>query len=366
MKIINYMYADEQTRRTWIENFSMDVGLRYFGGKAFIGKYIMNHIFNLASYMKVQRHNTDIFIDAFTGGGKIGLSMPEGWFDTIVINDIDYGVYCYYEQCKENPDELVKLICAIGDNMSRELFHSIAYMRKKEYCKDNKLMAAALTYWVTMCARDGMTDPDKVGYHLTKHEEGSNKDDKLVEHEEIMHLKELAKKRIPKLSQKLNNGHYIIENLGYKELIKKYNGKKYIDLDGDEQDAILEYTTKDKLWYLDPPYFAPTLFDGNPAPYGHTFTEEDTHEMTEILHGDNVDTYGSIDYFIKSDYDPKEKLGESNQFYHEFDMLEEYPFCKVLLGEFSKGAMDDKFVKSKGKEYIWCKGFPEEYSKIEG
>ena len=42
----------------------------------------------MAVIMKQADKKADIFIDAFTGGGKMGLSIPKGWFDTIVINDL--------------------------------------------------------------------------------------------------------------------------------------------------------------------------------------------------------------------------------------------------------------------------------------
>ena len=66
----------------------MVTGIPYFGGKSKIGKYLYNTIFNMA----VTMNNGDkplIFVDAFTGGGKIGLSMPDGWFKLIVINDLE-------------------------------------------------------------------------------------------------------------------------------------------------------------------------------------------------------------------------------------------------------------------------------------
>ncbi len=97
--------------------------------------------------------------------------------------------------------------------------------------------------------------------------------------------------------------------------------------------------------------------------------------MTEVLHGDFVEIYGEIEYFIKSDYDPKylyemkKKLGEDKteiaKYYHDFDVLEDNiewnghgantvnpVFYKIFLGEFYKGADDGVGQRLKGREYM--------------
>ena len=109
MRLANYEFAEPLDKKEWLNSLQMKVGLNYFGGKSIIGKYIFNNIFNLSVVMKKQGKKPDIFIDAFTGGGKIGLSIPYGWYDTIVINDLNYGVYSYYKCCKENHIALILL-----------------------------------------------------------------------------------------------------------------------------------------------------------------------------------------------------------------------------------------------------------------
>ena len=96
MRLNDYRFSEEEDRRQWLNSIKMKVGLKYFGGKSVIGRYLFNNIFNMAVQMKKDKRPADILIDAFTGGGKIGLSVPSGWFDTIVINDLDLGVYSYY------------------------------------------------------------------------------------------------------------------------------------------------------------------------------------------------------------------------------------------------------------------------------
>lgn len=347
MRLLNYENAEIIDKKEWLNSLKMEIGLKYFGGKSIIGRYIFNNIFNLAVAMKKNGDKPDIFIDAFTGGGKIGLSVPDGWFDTIVINDLNYGVYSYYKCCQENPVALLYMIEDLGDRMSKEFFHVAAYVRnfglnvdmwgdmtqyvsKKE--EMNSLVAGAMTYWVTSAAYNGMTDPDTTTYNFTKLVGEDKKEDKAFERANIEKTISRAYKRIPKLHEKLNSQHYIIENLDYRDLIKKYNGKMYTEIKRDEatqyhrsvhkryrtyrkeqreklisiREAIPLYASKNKLWYFDPPYCQYCLYAGKDAPYADTFSIEMTQEMTKILHGDFKNTYGEIKYFIKSDYDPKE------------------------------------------------------------
>ena len=102
--------SSEYDKRKWLDSYKIMTGLPYFGGKNFIGKYLINRICNMAVQMDIDGNKPDIFIDVFGGGGKIALSIPEGWFDTIVLNDFNYGITSFFKCCKEQPHELVALI----------------------------------------------------------------------------------------------------------------------------------------------------------------------------------------------------------------------------------------------------------------
>lgn len=303
----------------------MTVGLNYFGGKSVIGKYIFNNIFNLTIEMKKQGRKPDIFIDAFTGGGKMGLSVPYGWYDTIVMNDLNYGVYSYYKCCQDNYIALIYMIEKIGDIMSRDMFHVAAYLRSfglnvdkwqdgTELVSENEvvdpLVAAALTYWVTAGAFNGLTAPDSTTYNLTRYIKKGDEvtEDKQLERENIQKLIKRAYKNIPKIHERLNSQHYIIENLDYRELIKKYNGMEYTDLQKKTQKPETQFKGKNILWYFDPPYHPWCLHAGKDAPYADTFSVNLANEMIDILHGEREQEFGKLEFFIKSDYDPKEAL----------------------------------------------------------
>lgn len=412
MRLTNYEFAEDIDKKEWLNSIKMSVGLPYFGGKSIIGRYLLNNIFNLAVQMKKDHRQADIFIDAFTGGGKIGLSIPQGWFDTIVINDLNYGVYSYYKCCQDNDKyiALVYMIEKIGKEfMNKDFFHLAAYIRSfgpgvnkwgddknPDYVKDEEvvdpLVAAALTFWVTSASYNSMTAPDKVGYNLTR-KLGNDKEDKNFERANIEKIIRTAYKRIPELHKKLNNQHYIIENLDYKELIKKYNGLSYKNILGDVQIEEIGYATTNKLWYFDPPYHPYCLYAGEAAGYADTFTVKLANEMIDILQGDKESEYGKLEYFIKSDYDPKEayekakkgkddtniskkqrewclkvvSMEEKNKgaITNLFGALEEFPFCKVCVGSFYKGAVDITNERTIGQEYIWCKGFQDKYDDDE-
>lgn len=415
MRLANYEFAETLDKKEWLNSMQMKVGLNYFGGKSVIGKYIFNNIFNLSVEMKRQGRKPDIFIDAFTGGGKMGLSVPYGWYDTIVMNDINYGVYSYYKYCQGDYIALIYMIEKIGELMSRDLFHVAAYLRNfginvdkwedgKDFVTEDEvldpLVAAALTYWVTAGAFNGMTAPDSTAYNLTrrvKEGEKEEQDDKKLEQENIKKVINRAYKNIPKIHEQLNKQHYIIENLDYRELVKKYNGLEYVDLQKNKHEARKEFEKKNILWYFDPPYHPVCLHGGKDAPYADSFTEDLSNEMTDILHGDREEEFGKLEYFIKSDYDPKEalqraeaavKLGDESEesqlpWYKRllereknnkeistlFDKLEVYPFCKICVGGFDKGAIagsGDNKKKNVGQEYIWCRGFSKGYEEIEG
>lgn len=481
MRLFDYRQSSEADKNQWLNTFKITTGLKYFGGKSQIGKDLMHRICNMAERMDMDGKRANIFIDGFTGGGKIGLSIPEGWFDNIVMNDLNYGIVSYYKCCKDYPKELFKMIKLLGSIMNKDIYNFCAFHRSNngivsekrdakeliylieknlnngkkvdddsEYLtkeeKENELkgieelienktkkqrkrykiaveninnlsdekveelVSGAMTYWVTQLEFIGMTDPYEVSYvanskdNMTFNASGENEKERI--NRAIIH----ANKQIRKVHDKLNDNNIIIENLDYRELIKKYNGKPYYDifmmspeyyeykikdalknlasiqseescgyLCEEEEDGIaliLEYFEKNiisceaqeffnelleslennmgvtieeivesvqkvmchyyevltddikmvisyenhknshlhqneilanqnKLWYFDPPYHPATLYAGMEAPYEDKFSWGMANEMVKILHNDDTDTYGELEYFIKSDYDPK-------------------------------------------------------------
>lgn len=386
MRLTDYVFATEKLKKQYFDTVTMQVGLRYFGGKSIIGKYLLNRIFEMQAYRYEKNISATTFVDCFTGGGKMALSIPTGWFETIVMNDMDYGVYSYYVCCKESPRALIEMIEVLGKVMCEEVYVICARERNKrgkgltdaemalfhldkiqcvdhkeheKYEKGDMLLSAAMTYWVTQSSWLGETEHNAANYALNK----GDKNEKL----EIENRVALAKKRITQINTKMTRQHYVIENLDYVDLIQKY----LYDSDTGEK-------KEDAIFYLDPPYHAATLNRSNqlkktkngndvspasdkekPAPYEVSFSYEQTNAMTYLL--------ATMKWFIKSDYDPSfffrdpyEEETALNKgrlpadYFHDFDLIEnrDQGFCRECLGSFHKGTSSGDDV---GLEVIWSR-----------
>lgn len=393
-----YLFSDAE-KLSFLREYKMKVPIPYFGGKSLIGKYLICHINNMAVQMALDEnerngsksnilHKQDIFIDAFTGGGKMGASMgASGMFKTIIMNDIDYGIYSFYKVAQsDNYLDLIKTINWLCNKMDVELFHLIAYIR--ENTELDEVMAGAMTYLLTSCSFNSITSPDTCSYAATMKTYG--------ERGFLDGVKAKANKKIPQLhyilsnSSTTNSSHYIIENLDYKELIKKYNGKPWMDLLGNLHDPIEEYKDKSKLWYFDEPYDADTM-RGVIAPYSNSFPLSETEAIVEILSGSREKEFGEIKYFIRSNYDPKwavedaliqkSKNSKSYRRYtkaynyiidnsdtikHKYDSIEDRAngFIKLCLGGFDRNVITEEDGRPTGYEYIWTHGFTSDYDKV--
>lgn len=369
MRLTDYVNASADMKKRYFDTLSTQVGLRYYGGKAKIGKFIINRIFEMQAYRYIHNNPAKTFVDCFTGGGKIALTIPTGWFDTIVINDLNYGVYSYYMCCRDNPLALIDMIEKLGKIMCYDMFRFFADVRSTpnkdlpeellakigierdgdlEYKKDvDMVLSAAMTYWVTASSWQGETDPDRLYYGLDVG--GKN------EKEEIEKRIKTARKRIMQINAKMMRQNYIIENMDYVDLIKEYK---------DSEESV--------IWYFDPPYHEATLnrsnekgmktIDSEPAPYEDSFHYEQTMAMTFLL--------ATMKWFIKSDYDPvvffrdpyeelddknpdKTKLTPSDH-YHDFDIIEDLDrgFVREYLGTFPKTTVHGTDT---GHEVIWSR-----------
>ena len=376
MRLTDYVMAPDEIKKQYFNTLTMQVGLRYFGGKAIIGKYLINRVMEMQAYRYItdEYEPAKYFVDCFTGGGKMALTIPTGWFDTIVMNDLNYGVYSYYKCCQSKPLALLKMIENLGKIMCYDVFMICAQERSnrgKHLSADiiNKLkddyqttgeidfdmiLSAAMTYWVTQGSWLGETDPDRITYALnvgTKNEK-----------EEIRKVVARAKKRIMNINQKMTRQTYIIENMDYVKLIEKYHFDKNKNI------------KEDVIWYLDPPYHEATLNKSNgynedgsltteqeakskkdkekgekeskPAPYEDSFSYPQTMAMTHLL--------STMKWFIKSDYDPYFFFKDTDDYYHDFDIIEnlEEGFYREYLGSFHKGTSTGH---DEGMEVIWTR-----------
>ena len=121
MTLLDYINTTKHLREQYINSITSVNGLSYFGGKSRQIKQLYNHIFNLIGQMYVAGNQCTTLVDAFTGGGKIGLTIPTyGWVDKIVMNDLDDYIYSFYRTSKEKPAALIKLIEALLSSVDKE------------------------------------------------------------------------------------------------------------------------------------------------------------------------------------------------------------------------------------------------------
>ena len=355
MRLMDYKLFSQEERLQYLSSQKMTTGIPYFGGKSKIGKYIYNTIFNMAVTMNDNKHKPLIFVDAFTGGGKMALSMPDGWFKIIVIGDLDYGVYCYYKCCQENYRLLLSTVDKLVDSMSEQMFKKCIQIRQNREL--DPYMCGAMTYVCAACSFNNILDEEDAHY---KPSMGENTNEK----QELDKIKARAHKAITKVAKQLNRRDYIIENLSYEQLIAKYSGLDwqsiewsllYLERKGqkeveerakniqhtpytiadfrkEEPELFEKYRNKaisgyekvsrNILWYLDPPYHPYCLNGMEDAPYANSFDYDSVVYMTKILSGENTE-FGELHYFIKSDYNPKVTVANAKNQLEKIEPIKE-------------------------------------------
>ncbi|WP_321417205.1 DNA adenine methylase [uncultured Methanomethylovorans sp.] len=101
-------------------NLSVKTALRYPGGKTRALKEILPLI----------PIDIEEFRDPFVGGGSVFLAVKQTTNASIFrINDLNYDLYCFWKQVKDNNNELVKELLEIKKNSSdgRKLYSDLKY-----------------------------------------------------------------------------------------------------------------------------------------------------------------------------------------------------------------------------------------------
>lgn len=363
MNIEQYACASRKMKYDYFDSMEMVTGLVYFGGKSKIGKYILNRIYEmqLYRYLHTGIDVADTFVDAFTGGGKMALTVAKtGLFKRVVMNDFDYCVWAYYKSIQDHPAALYHLIKCMGeiikkeigfiDNVVNPVIRS-GYKCKDSFEKDLKdealkdeafmIIAGACEYWKTSSSFSGTTGSDDNMLATRIADTGDvSYIDELIDkaHERIRSLNEIMSR---------SGCEFVILNQSYDEVVD--NHEKY----GINTDSV--------IWYFDPPYHQATLACGAPADYNCTFDFEATRNMTGRLK--------EMYWFLKSDYDPYGVLNKAGGFcyngvYHEYSEfaydfigLEDYNngFFRDVLGNFEKTSAGGDLAKSLGEEVLWCR-----------
>ena len=203
----------------------------YYGGKYYLLNDILNEITRI-----IEKYDIKCVVDAFGGSGTVILSLPLKYKILRIYNDIDKRLTTVLKILMDN-EKREKLLNSLEFAMrSRDIFNEF---KNSEWDKlTDEEIALRFLYISAYSYRGNLT---YYGYALNPQQ----------------------KYMSPLLNHIKNNFTYIrelsnIENLDFRELIKKY-GKK---------------TT---LFYLDPPYLTRSEL------YKYRFTEKDFTDLKEML-----------------------------------------------------------------------------------
>ncbi|UYZ39032.1 DNA adenine methylase (plasmid) [Clostridium beijerinckii] len=127
--------------------------LRYPGGKSKLIGYL---------YSKLQENKCDTFIEAYSGGGSLGLALLESnVINKLILNDIDYGIYSLFYLSVNDPSELVKML---QENKPSYLdFYSAQNIVLGQYKNCNMLEAAWSCLVVNRLAFSGICKAGPLG-----------------------------------------------------------------------------------------------------------------------------------------------------------------------------------------------------------
>ena len=196
--------------------------LAYIGGKNRIAKTI------IAAF---PQHTT--YVDVFAGGAQVFFRKEPSPVE--VLNDLDGDVVNFFRVCQRHPEELIRHLKFTLK--SRQWFELLEAQNPASLTDVER--ASRFFYLQKNCFA-GLVKKRKYSYAVTSlanFNPGS-----------IPRLLEAAHRRLQRVQ---------IENLPYQEVVKRY------DRDG-------------SLFYLDPPYFARSL-------YRYNFNENDFRELAQVL-----------------------------------------------------------------------------------
>jgi len=181
------------------------------------------------------------FVEVFGGSGYVTQNVNRSIFGNVIYNDIDGKLTAFYKTVKEKPEKLALILSLLP--YSRSLYKIV-----KELLTESKelssLVAAVLLFYSVNSTIFGKLNDAGFGYKITPSESEARS----------------FKSRIWAILKYADMWKDVtIENLDFREVIKKYDNEKTV-------------------FYLDPPY--PDRADDY---YGHPFTVNDLREMAKML-----------------------------------------------------------------------------------
>lgn len=365
-----YINASERERQLWVDTLPIEVGMQYFGGKSGpLGRKLLKAVCDMQAYCITKGKRKKIYVDAFCGGGKMGLSVPEGWFDEIYMNDLDYGVYSYYHVCKNRPEELKRVVEAyinpktliqkvkITNDLEKSqgwlLFEALKWGRhsdegmfganynyngavgvnleaidNSEALKTNlvikrvfsdiknitipepELRAAFATVFIT---EYGFTS--ETGKHASYTIEGKRETEKVGL---INQKKKDILNKIDNVHRIMNKKNITITRDDYAQLLDTPDDKTMAEMNKNDREDLL-HLAKEKdniLFFLDPPYHPLTLSGQKEAGYDCTFNREMSLQILDKLRKLRLDDKKDL-AFIFCNYNPSDFKAANEELFND-------------------------------------------------
>jgi DNA adenine methylase len=206
------------------------------GGDYYIADILLPRIEGLCTTPKCT------FVEVFGGSGYVSQTINRARFGNIVYNDIDSRLVTFYKIVKENPGLLTQFIASLP--YSRAIHRIVKALLKSGNRELAALETAALLFYGVNTSVNGIVA--KAGFSYTTHPDKNKPKEFMSKTRNILRLAAAWR-------------DIIIENLDFREAIKRYDSEKTV-------------------FYCDPPY-VPTAKEY----YGKQFTVGDLRDLASML-----------------------------------------------------------------------------------
>lgn len=220
-----------------------DSPLRYPGGKA----KLYNLIEPIISHNMPQENR--IYSEPFAGGAGLALHLlQQNKVDMLLLNDIDYHIFCFWNECLTNAEEFCNRILNCDITMDTWRIQRQIYENVGEYTQSD---IAFSTFFLNRCNISGIICGGPIG--------GAN---------------QTGKYKIDARFNRITLVDKIRAVSDQKERIAFYNldARRFIS------DIVPHYDVKNIILYIDPPYVKK-----GPILYKNCLTENDHREFARII-----------------------------------------------------------------------------------
>jgi len=236
-KRVCYLGRDAEALRRYIESAlgssNAHKVIRFAGGDFYVADVIRPRLESLCPQPRCT------FVEVFGGSGYMSQTVSRTVFRNIVYNDINNMLVNLYRHVKEKPETLAAVVSMLPYSRSYHMIISQLLRECKEFAS---LAVAAMAFYVYNATFNGVITTNGFSYGIDKNLAREYKSRVLAVLKYAAAWRDIA-----------------IENLDFREVIKKYDAEKTV-------------------FYLDPPYFGRAE-----EYYGTPFTVNDLRDMAQML-----------------------------------------------------------------------------------